>query len=96
MKDLEDSGVPNKFPAVIHVDDNGYPWEVDGLKAESESPRSTGTVSSSDRRAESLLFHRRPLFGAHEVIIESPNHVTSITELPLEYLESVLKAMQRG
>lgn len=69
--------VPNKFPAV-------NPW-LDGLvSAELEHE-----LHADDRIN---LFQRRELFGAHEVIIESPKHIQSITDLDSESIDLVFQA----
>jgi UDPglucose--hexose-1-phosphate uridylyltransferase len=69
--------VPNKFPAVNAMLDGLGVAELDGME-------------SSSQRIN--LFERRELFGAHEVIIESPQHVQSITSLDSESTDLVFQA----
>lgn len=49
------------------------------------------TLLSSD---VSHLFQRQLVSGVHEVIIESPDHADSLTELPLDQIDLVLSAYQ--
>jgi len=72
--------VPNKFPAVAKVKESG--------SQASTAPERTTTKSAS----ESGLFQRRPIAGGHEVIIESRNHVQSITDLDVAEAALVFKA----
>lgn len=54
------------------------------------SPRtSTATLKSSP------IFRKRNPRGGHEVIIESPSHVDSITALSVEHIEMVMEAYRR-
>ncbi len=49
-------------------------------------------VSTLELSEANPLFQRKCVSGTHEVIIESPNHIDSITSLPLEQVELVLHA----
>lgn len=75
--------VPNKFPAVASV-------------GEKESTYCTApqqlSVNLATSASESALFQRRPIAGGHEVIIESRNHVQSVTELDVAEVALVFKA----
>ncbi|MCA9130127.1 MAG: DUF4921 family protein [Planctomycetales bacterium] len=68
--------VPNKFPAV-----QGRPIIS---SAADEEPN--GSVDRID------LFKRRELNGGHEVIVESPLHLNSISQLALEEVHLVFRA----
>jgi UDPglucose--hexose-1-phosphate uridylyltransferase len=78
--------VPNLYPAL-----GGEPGEADGGAtgaAVSEPAADAGAFSSSgdpllaSRRAgEPDLFSSRPATGAHEVIVNSPDHLTAMAEL---------------
>jgi UDPglucose--hexose-1-phosphate uridylyltransferase len=73
--------VPNKFPAV------NTPLEGIGV------PHFEAAVDSEHEPGDRIdLFRRRELFGAHEVIIESPEHVQSITGLDAEAIDLVFQA----
>jgi len=79
--------VPNKYPAV-HA---SVPFE--------ENP--SGDSSALDFRNQqeqgqrSELFQRRQTQGAHEVIIESPDHVSSITGLTPQHAALVFEAYRK-
>ncbi|XZE32700.1 galactose-1-phosphate uridylyltransferase [Pirellulaceae bacterium SH501] len=49
-------------------------------------------VSTLELSEASPLFQRKCVSGTHEVIIESPNHIDSITSLPIDQVELVLQA----
>lgn len=75
--------VPNKFPAVTSVQDkDNTPC------TQAQQPAGSHATSA----LESTLFQRRPITGGHEVIIESRNHVQSITELDVAEGILVFKA----
>ncbi|MGI9468484.1 MAG: galactose-1-phosphate uridylyltransferase [Rubripirellula sp.] len=75
--------VPNKFPAVANAGEKDSPTCAD-------PPRLSGNHTTS--ASESSLFQRRPVSGGHEVIIESRNHVQSVTELDVAEAALVFKA----
>ena len=75
--------VPNKFPAVMHAQNLSDP---SCTAPEREQNKTVKSVS------ESNLFQRRPIAGGHEVIIESRNHVQSITDLDVAEAALVFKA----
>jgi UDPglucose--hexose-1-phosphate uridylyltransferase len=72
--------VPNKFPAVTSVKESS--------SKSCTVPERTTAKSAS----QSGLFQRRPIAGGHEVIIESRNHVQSITDLDVAEAALVFKA----
>lgn len=67
---------PNKFPAV------NSPRYAEDL--------SFATDESEEGRID--LFRKRELFGGHEVVVESPDHLQSISELDKEQVNLVFKA----
>ena len=79
--------VPNLYPALGEpeadqdVDRNGR----DGGAAEAGAFASAGDPLLASRRAgEPDLFSSRPASGAHEVLINAPEHVTAMAELDEE------------
>ena len=78
--------VPNKFPAVSH----SHP-SVSLLYASCLVDPAPINHSPSGHSPENL-FLKRFTSGAHEVFIESPNHVSSITSLPIDHLAVVFQA----
>ncbi len=75
--------VPNKFPAVNAP--------LVGVESSYLPPRSGG--SNGNRQTESIdLFRRRDLSGGHEVIVESPLHVQSISQLDREATGLIFEA----
>lgn len=71
--------VPNKFPAVT----------------QGSSPFDWTPLDSHEVREFPSLFVKQPTAGAHEVIIESPQHVTSMTSLSCEHARLVFEAYQQ-
>ena len=69
--------VPNKYPAVTTQNGSLPADPCDGQE------RKSGSIGGNNRRSHSDkgLFQSQPSLGGHEVIIESPNHVRSITDL---------------
>lgn len=83
--------VPNLYPALIPAD------QAEG-DAESEAGAFASTADpllASSRSAEPDMFASRPAIGAHEVVINSPRHLTSIGELEPTELEVVVAAWRR-
>ncbi|MCU0707666.1 MAG: DUF4921 family protein [Pirellula sp.] len=84
--------VPNKFPAVTY----GPPpigWshpDVDEIRE-----RRIGELNDSDPASARPLFIKRSTVGAHEVIIESPQHVTSLTQLSDDHTQLVFEAYRQ-
>ena len=53
-----------------------------------------GLVEPSAKHSPENLFLKRQTSGAHEVFIESPNHVSSITALPVDHVALIYQAYQ--
>ena len=71
--------VPNLYPALGEADGGG---KEGGTASEAGAFSSSGDPLLASRRAgEPDLFSTRPAAGAHEVIINSPEHVTAMAEL---------------
>ena len=70
--------VPNLYPALSAEGAEG----PEGAAAEAGSFASTGDPLLASRRAgEPDLFSSRPALGAHEVIVNAPEHLTAMAEL---------------
>jgi len=53
-------------------------------------------IEEDDRRVEvSELFHKMGGCGAHEVVVESPDHTTVLAAQPIDQIERVLRMLQR-
>ncbi|HMC06253.1 MAG TPA: hypothetical protein VKG89_02555 [Solirubrobacterales bacterium] len=78
----EQRAVPNLYPVLAESDGAGG-----GGASAQRAPAETGLASSVDplrastRAREPDLFASMPADGAHEVIVHSPEHVTSMAEL---------------
>ena len=46
------------------------------------------------RHEDGAMFHWMGGCGAHEVVIETPNHLTPLMQQPVEQIEAALKAIQ--
>lgn len=77
--------VPNKFPAVT----DGCPEEAIAMAA-GQFPVLPPEHSETGQPID--LFRRRDLSGGHEVIVESPNHLNSISQLSPEDVRLVFRA----
>jgi len=77
--------VPNKFPAVS----SERPQEE---KIGGDKNRGAVNAITEHTTPDSTLFQRRCVSGGHEVIIESRNHVQSLTELDVAEAALVFKA----
>jgi UDPglucose--hexose-1-phosphate uridylyltransferase len=74
--------VPNLYPALAEEDAEG---PADGAATAAGSFASSGDPLLASRRAgEPDLFSSRPATGAHEVIVNAPEHVTALSELSEE------------
>ncbi len=80
--------VPNKFPAVNAA------FQRAGVLASGESePPVQGTEFSAAGDLEAIdLFRKHLLTGAHEVIVECPTHLQSISQLDRETMQLVFTA----
>jgi UDPglucose--hexose-1-phosphate uridylyltransferase len=84
--------VPNLYPALAPV--------ADGAPALAPSSTSTfaaegDPLSASRRAGEADLFSSRPATGAHEVVINSPIHATSMAELDEEQFSVAVEGWRR-
>ena len=70
--------VPNLFPALAAADRRP---EGDSEGGDAHRPDATATSRAS---GNSELFNARPATGAHEVIVNGPQPVAALAELPLE------------
>ena len=83
--------VPNLYPALVE------PQEPAGLHGR-DGPRDPGLSSaadplrSSERTSEPDLFAAAPAVGSHEVIVNSPRHVTALAELSETELAGAMAA----
>lgn len=85
--------VPNLFPALIPPED-----AANADEAESEAGAFASTsdpLLASSRSAEPDMFSSRPAVGHHDVVINSPRHVTSIGQLEPAELDVVVAAWRR-
>ena len=82
--------VPNKFPAV-----NGVKYREDSAHGPSTPHFSITPASESEPARDSVgidLYLRRELTGGHEVIIESPHHIQSLSQLERKTVALVFRA----
>lgn len=97
--------VPNKYPAVPRsnapdalVPELGENFSIvehaDFRSPSAVESRLSPHVSTATLEGSQIFQRRRPL-GGHEVIIESPNHVDSITALPIDHIAMVFEAYRR-
>ncbi|MGK2931945.1 MAG: galactose-1-phosphate uridylyltransferase [Solirubrobacterales bacterium] len=85
--------VPNLYPALVPAEN----FDSDDA-AETEAGAFASTADpllASSRSAEPDMFASRPAIGHHDVIINSPRHVTSIGQLEPAELEVVVAAWRR-
>ena len=97
--------VPNKFPAVPALDSAALdshrfdlPHNPQASKSIPLDPDSSLYLSSQSHVQTAQadhLFQRNNTRGAHEVIIESPIHVDSITDLAEDHISLILEAYRR-
>ena len=76
--------VPNLYPALAAASD--APAAPAGAGPESSFGSSADPLRASSRATEPDLFASRPADGAHEVIVNAPQHLTAMAELPDEQL----------
>ncbi len=82
--------VPNLYPAL--EDGAGAPAAPAGAGPESAFGSSADPLRASSRATEPDLFASRPAQGAHEVIINTPEHVTTLAELSDEQISTAVGA----
>ncbi|WP_162006731.1 galactose-1-phosphate uridylyltransferase [Roseimaritima sediminicola] len=92
--------VNNKYPAVSLLDphrhqDPRHPQDrsVNGHPAQDHHQRSSDKRRYVQSRRTPNLFPAGPMAGGHEVIIESPDHTTSVSELNVCHLTKVYEAI---
>ncbi len=81
--------VPNLYPALAAS--AALPPTPAGAGSESAFGSSVDPLRASSRATEPDLFASRPALGAHEVIINAPEHLTSMAELSDEQLGAALE-----
>ncbi|MGB0120368.1 MAG: hypothetical protein WBP55_05395, partial [Solirubrobacterales bacterium] len=81
--------VPNLYPALVPEPEAGQPQGNDPSAAFAST---ADPLLASARSAEPDMFASRPAYGAHEVIINSPRHIASITELDEAELATAVAA----
>jgi UDPglucose--hexose-1-phosphate uridylyltransferase len=82
--------VPNLYPALAA---EGGESPADGAASEAGAFASSGDPLLASRRAgEPDLFSSRPAIGAHEVIVNAPEHVTAMAELSEERFAGAIAA----
>jgi UDPglucose--hexose-1-phosphate uridylyltransferase len=79
--------VPNLYPVV-----GGDEGALDREPAELGLASSIDPLRASTRGAEPSLFGSQPAVGSHEVIVNSPEHVTTMAELSEERFGSAVAA----
>lgn len=77
--------VPNMYPALIGPDGGDGP-EASGLSSSADPLQTSSRVSQPD------LFRAIPADGAHEVIVNSPRHVTALADLDSTELAGAMAA----
>jgi UDPglucose--hexose-1-phosphate uridylyltransferase len=73
--------VPNRFPAIDRPDQDHGPQSA--------------TADKAPHLSASPFFNRQSMGGHHEVVIESPQHLTSWNQLSVAQLDRVLQAFQQ-
>ena len=71
--------VPNLYPALAAPEDGAPPADSEKEVAGLTSARDP--LLASSRQGQPDLFSARPATGVHEVIVNSPNHATSLSQL---------------
>lgn len=94
--------VPNKFPAIprcypqLSGDESSMQQSGDSFRPFAAIVEdSTNLTPQTQTVSAEHLFQRHTPRGAHEVIIEAPTHVDSITALPVEHITLIFEAYQR-
>ncbi len=87
--------VPNKYPALQRLRNvQGLPLALNEVSIESSDDTATDdneTLTNED----SILFCRRQISGAHEVIIETPDHKSSMSQLDSSHVCLVFEAFRQ-
>ena len=73
--------VPNRFPAIDRTEQDHAPQ--------------SGPTEAARHLSTSPFFNRQSMGGHHEVVIESPQHLTSWSQLSVAQMDRVLLAFQK-
>lgn len=86
--------VPNKYPAVSPSESAVPAWSASRDSLLSRGPATIGDAGGTADKGHHAhgLFQSRRMTGGHEVIVESPHHVTSLTDLNAEQATAVFTA----
>jgi UDPglucose--hexose-1-phosphate uridylyltransferase len=85
--------VPNLYPVLAGANaESGAAAEWPGEGPESGMASSIDPLRASSRATEPDLFTSMPALGAHEVIVHSPEHATSLAELSEEGFAGAVEA----
>ena len=82
--------VPNLYPAL--EPDTEQPARPAGAGPDSAFGSSSDPLRASSRASEPDLFASRPAEGSHEVIINAPEHLTALADLPDARLATAVAA----
>ena len=93
--------VPNLYPALGDPSRGSEPTDGVGKEPRSQTVGATGAEAgafasggdpllASRRTGEPDLFSSRPALGAHEVLINAPQHVTAMAELDAEQFDAAV------
>ncbi len=86
--------VPNKYPALQRLHNvQGLPLALHTV--ENDDDTDDLASESHDAVNESILYRRRTIRGAHEVIIESPEHRSSLAQLDDKHTYLVFDAFRQ-
>lgn len=75
-------------PTLAEVDDANGKWQVRVIPNKYPAVSETPLPPRDTKQNDEAIY--QPAYGAHEVIIESPDHVQDLTDLPTEKLATVL------
>jgi UDPglucose--hexose-1-phosphate uridylyltransferase len=95
--------VPNKFPAVPNCSSNTLSTnprnETEGERIHPQRSLDSSSGLEQELQLQTLgadhLFQKHVPMGAHEVIIEAPSHVDSVTSLSTDQISLILEAYRR-
>lgn len=81
--------VANKYPAVSPIEES---YDGPGLHGGGPAQGAVFSASRGKRATHYDLFQSRTLTGGHEVIIESPDHISSLCALDADHVTDVFRA----
>jgi len=97
--------VPNKFPAISQNSHGSASANFSRIQTGSQSAPCNSSKFGSNLLTEvavalqtkpsDSLFQCRPTRGGHEVIVEAPNHIESLTALEIDHIALVFEAYRR-